>query len=460
MEMVSQTCNFTFKVKRCEPELIVPAKPTPHEVKKLSDIDNQKGLRKHTYAVWFYKKGSSPSMEGKDPVKVIREAIGKALVFYYPLAGRLKEDSNGKLMVDCNGKGILFIEADADIELEQLGHTILPPFPFLQEVLYAVPGTENVVDCPLWLIQVTRLRCGGFIVATRHNHTMVDAFGVAQFMNAVGKMARGEQWPSVLPVWHRELLNARNPPRVTHIHHEYQREINDAKLDIDLTNLSHVSFLFGPDQIKAIRKQLPPHLANSCSRFELITACIWKCRTLALNLDPEEVVQITCAFNGRGKGFALNLPVGYYGNAVDFLTAISKAGVLCKNPLGYALELLKKSRSDMNEEHIRSVTDFIVTKQPRGYKLKGNFIVSDLSKVGFPEVDFGWGCAEFAGHPGSFPVVAHYMHHSCDNGDGFIVPMCLPLLNMERFKQEVKKMIEGTTNAYETIQPVKIVSML
>ncbi|XP_015897313.3 alcohol acyl transferase 1 allele RGa-like [Ziziphus jujuba] len=460
MEMVSAVSNLTFKVKRYEPELIVPAKQTPHEVKKLSDIDNQKGLRKHSYAVWLYKKSSSPSMEGKDPVKVIREAIGKALVFYYPLAGRLKEDTDGKLMVDCDGKGMLFIEADADIKLEQLGDTIIPPFPFLQEVLDAIPGSESVIDSPLWLIQVTRLRCGGFIVATRLNHTMVDAFGVAQFMNAVGEMARGAQRPSVLPVWHRELLNARNPPRITHIHHEYQRNINDAKLDIDLTNLSHVSFLFGPDQIKAIRKQLPPQLANSCSRFELITACIWKCRTLALNLDPEEVVQVMCAFNGRGKRFALNLPVGYYGNAFVFLTAISKAGILCKNPLGYALELLKKSRSDMNEEYIRSVTDFIVTKQPDGYKLKGNFIVSDISKVGFAEVDFGWGCAEFAGHPGSFPVVAHYMHHSCDDGDGFIVPMCLSLLDMERFKQQVKKMIEGTTNTFETIKPVKIVSML
>ncbi|XP_015897314.3 methanol O-anthraniloyltransferase-like [Ziziphus jujuba] len=390
MEMVSPISNLTFKVKRCDPELIVPAKPTPHEVKKLSDVDNQKGLRLQTYAIWFYKKSDSPSMEGKDPVKVIKEALGRALVYYYPLAGRLKEDSNGKLMVDCNAQGVSFVEADADVKLEQLGHTIQPPFPFLQEVLYHIPGSDRTLDGPLWLVQVTRLRCGGFIVATRKNHMLVDAFGVAQFMNAVGEMARGAQHPSVMPVWHRELLDGRKPPRVTRIHHEYQQDINDAKLDIDLTNLVHLSFVFGPDQIKAIRKHLPPHLAT-CSRFELITACIWKCRTLALNLDPEEVVQVTCAINGRGKNFGLNLPSGYYGNVVFFLNAFSKAGVLCKNPLGYALELLKKARSEMSEEHIRSAIDFIATKQPPNYKIKGNFIVSDVTKVGFREVDFGWG---------------------------------------------------------------------
>ncbi|XP_015897302.3 alcohol acyl transferase 1 allele RGa-like [Ziziphus jujuba] len=460
METISPITNLTFKVKRCEPELIVPSKPTPHEVKKLSDVDNQKGLRVQIFAVWFFKKNDSPSMEGKDPVKVIREALGKALVYYYPLAGRLKEDSNGKLMVDCNAQGVCFIEADADVKLEQLGHTVIqPPFPYLQEVLYHVPGSDKVIDGPLWLIQVTRLRCGGFIVATRHNHTMVDAFGAGQFMNAVGEMARGAQHPSVLPVWHREILDAQKPPRVTRIHHEYQRDIDDAKLDIDMKNLAHLSFVFGPDQINAIRKHLPPHLAT-CSRFELITACIWKCRTLALNLDPKEVVQVTCAFNGRGKNFGLNLPLGYYGNAVFFLNAISMAGVLCKNPLGYALELLKKARSKMDEDHIRSVTNFIVTKNPPGYKIKRNFIISDLTKVGFAEVDLGWGCAEFAGNPGSYPMVTHYKHHKSNNVDyGIIVPICLPLLDMKRFKDELKKMIEGPITC-ETIQPAKILSML
>ncbi|RHN55135.1 putative 13-hydroxylupanine O-tigloyltransferase [Medicago truncatula] len=48
------------------------------------------------------------SMAWKDPVEVIRNAIAQALVFYYPLA-----DSGGKLMVDCNKEGVMFIEADA-----------------------------------------------------------------------------------------------------------------------------------------------------------------------------------------------------------------------------------------------------------------------------------------------------------------------------------------------------------
>lgn len=146
--------SLAFQVNRCEPDLIVPAKPTPHELKYLSDIDDQEALRIQVPFLWYYKSNSSSSTEGNDPVKVIREGLGKALVYYYPLAGRLKEGYNRKLIVDCNGEGVLFIEADADVTLAQLGDRIRPPCPFLDEVLYNVPGYDGIVGCPLLLIQV------------------------------------------------------------------------------------------------------------------------------------------------------------------------------------------------------------------------------------------------------------------------------------------------------------------
>lgn len=145
-----------FHVKRCKAELVVPTRPTLSELKYLSDIDDQDFLRFQVPLIWYYKNNPNlnPSMEGKDPVKVIREALGKALVYFYPLAGRLMEVSNRKLVVDCNGKGVLFIEADADISLDQLGDRIQPPCPFLNEVLYNVPESDGILCCPLLLIQV------------------------------------------------------------------------------------------------------------------------------------------------------------------------------------------------------------------------------------------------------------------------------------------------------------------
>jgi len=65
---------------------VAPAAPTPHELKRLSDFDDQ-----------------DESMGGKDPVQVIRDALAKALVPYYPFAGRLREHDGCKLAVDCEG---------------------------------------------------------------------------------------------------------------------------------------------------------------------------------------------------------------------------------------------------------------------------------------------------------------------------------------------------------------------
>lgn len=97
---IGSSIPLVFSVRRCKPELVPRIKPTPREHKLLSDIDDQPALRVQVPFIQFYKY--HPSMQRKDPTKVIREALANALVFYYPLAGRLKEGANGKFIVDCN----------------------------------------------------------------------------------------------------------------------------------------------------------------------------------------------------------------------------------------------------------------------------------------------------------------------------------------------------------------------
>lgn len=151
MALLQPTC-LVFTVRRQEPELIVPAKPTPHECKLLSDIDDQTGHRFHIRGLHIYRNNGC--MEGKDPVRVIREALAETLVFYYPFAGRLKEGAKGKLMVDCSGECVLFIEGDADVTLEELGDSLHPPVPCFKELLYQLPASIDLLNSPLLQIQV------------------------------------------------------------------------------------------------------------------------------------------------------------------------------------------------------------------------------------------------------------------------------------------------------------------
>ena len=146
--------SSVLQVKRLQPELITPAKPTPRETKFFSDIDDQESLRFQIPVIMCYKDNHSLN-ENRNPVKAIREALSKALVYYYPLAGRLREGPNRKLMVDCNGEGILFVEASADVTLEHLGDKILPPCLLLEEFLFNFPGSDGIIGYPLLLVHVS-----------------------------------------------------------------------------------------------------------------------------------------------------------------------------------------------------------------------------------------------------------------------------------------------------------------
>ncbi|KDP39569.1 hypothetical protein JCGZ_02589 [Jatropha curcas] len=340
-----------FKVQRCEPELITPPKPTPHEFKPLSDIDDQEGLRIQIPFIQIYRH--DPSMEGKDPVQVIRNAIAKALVFYYPFAGRLREGPNRKLIMECNGEGVLFIEADANVSLDQSGDALQPPFPFLDELLFDVPGSSGILHCPVILIQ---------------------------FLSAIAEMARGRQSPSIFPVWERHVLDARNPPHVTCIHREYDHIENGQGIPFPLDDIVHRSVFVSPSALSTLRSRyIPPHLPR-CTDVEILTACLWKCRTIALQPDAGQEMRIILVNNARKFNPPL-LPEGYYGNGFVLSTAVATAGEISKNPIGYGLELIRKAKMEFDIEYIKSVADLLVIKGRPHFAAEGTYLVSDLRHV-------------------------------------------------------------------------------
>ncbi|KAL8214430.1 hypothetical protein R6Q57_003879 [Mikania cordata] len=440
-----------FTVRRREPELIGPAKPTPRELKPLSDIDDQEGLRGHIPVINVYRNDSK--MKNKNPATVIREALAEVLVFYYPFAGRLKEGAGRKLMVDCSGEGVLFIEAEADITLMQFGDAPLPPFPCLEELLFDVPGSSGILDSPLLLIQVTRMLCGGFIFAIRLNHTISDAQGLVQFMTALGEIAQGATTPSTLPVWRRELFSARDPPRVTCIHHEYDQLTETDKDKIFASNnMTQKTFFFGSSEVSTLRRFVPPHL-KKCSTFDVIIASIWRCRTIALQLDPEDETRMICLVSARSKLKSF-VPTGYYGNSFAYPVAISTAGDICNKPLGHAIGLLRKTKESVTEEYMRSFIDLTVIKGRPLCTILRSYYVSDVTRAGFDGVDFGWGKPAYGGPAeGDTGFRSFYVPFNNRKGDsGIVINICLDSVVMERFVKELKKMLLEDKNDHHALK--------
>lgn len=146
--------NFTSC--RREPELVMPVRPTPRGIKYLSDIDNQRSFRFYATIVEFFRgQPTHDQLPWRDPVIAIRSALAEALVYFYPVAGRLRELSpDGRLVVECTAEGVVFVEADVEVNLMELGEPLLPPYPCVDELLCDLDDTKVVTGKPLVFFQV------------------------------------------------------------------------------------------------------------------------------------------------------------------------------------------------------------------------------------------------------------------------------------------------------------------
>ncbi|KAF8762666.1 hypothetical protein HU200_009194 [Digitaria exilis] len=439
---------LTFAVRRQDPELVGPAAPTPRETKRLSDIDGDDVLRVHVPSAFFYRGGRRG---GDDPVAVIRSALGEALVPYYPLAGRLREVDGRKLVVDCTGEGVLFVEADADVQLADLEAAtggVREPLPCMEQLLLDVQGSSGgILNCPLMIIQVTRLLCGGFVLALRMNHNMCDATGAGQFISAMAELARGLPSPTVAPAWSRELLDARNPPRPTLDNRTYDA-VPPAPPSGDSDMVTR-AFTFTRADIATIKQGLPPRLRDKqATTFEVVAAVIWRARTVAL--DPpagdDDMMRLVVVANVRSV-HELGIPAGYYGHACVFITAMATAGALRAGTLGDAVELVREAKAWLSAEYVRSTADLLVLRGWPNVSPTNLLVVSDCRHAGFHTVDLGWGLPVYGG-----PVHTHHpvpaLLSTVKNGDGedaLAVPLTLPRPAMDRFASEIEMLVRSAS---------------
>ncbi|KAI4976592.1 hypothetical protein ZWY2020_050199 [Hordeum vulgare] len=134
--------------------MVTPSEATPKHAVWLSNLDLLVA-RGHTPTVYTYRPCSDPAFFSPD---VLKAALSRALVPFYPLAGRLAQDDAGRPEISCSGEGVLFVTARADSTLDVLGD--FAPSDELRRTL--VPSADaSGLGGILAMFQLTSFECGG-----------------------------------------------------------------------------------------------------------------------------------------------------------------------------------------------------------------------------------------------------------------------------------------------------------
>ncbi|QCD77867.1 shikimate O-hydroxycinnamoyltransferase [Vigna unguiculata] len=327
--------------------LIKPSKPTPFSVLHLSSLDHIPDLNTlcHTLHVYRSKvddhdEPSCPNHQLLHPADVIKAALSKALFYYYPLAGRLVDHTDGKL--------------------------------------------------------VTNFPCGGFTIGMGLLHSVCDGVGAFQFFKAIMEFARGKTEPSVKPVWERDRLTGsitKNPLQI-----DFLDEASAAVSPFLPTKvLMHQCIKVDSESIRRLKMSLMKESGENenFTTFESLAAYVWrsKCRALKMSYDGKVKLIITV---GVRRHLQDPLPEGYYGNVVVDAYVVLTMRELNERPLYEIVKLIKESKKvSCNSDYVRNFMNTLETdleKELMNFNVEGSGALTTLTDwrhLDFENVDFG-----------------------------------------------------------------------
>ncbi|KAF9619819.1 hypothetical protein IFM89_009570 [Coptis chinensis] len=389
-----------------EPKIVKPYVETPKETLWTSNPDQL--FRAHMPSVYFYRPdGSSNFFDAS----VLRDALSKVLVPFYPVAGRLRKNkSSGRLEIECNGEGVLFFEAYTKFVLDDLGD--FEPGMELMQLIPRLSEGHDVFSSPLMLLQVTYFKCGGVSLGVAAQHTLLDGASGTHFINSWARTAQDLD-VQIPPLLDRTVLLARQPPTPCFPHVEHQPppsiESTNQKPECQSSPKCTVvaTFKISRHQINLLKAQCRDESNRiTFSTYEVLAGHIWRCASKARGLSYEQETTLTIVVDGRTR-LSPPLTFGYLGNAVFYLTAKATSGDIVSNPLIYAVQKVHETIVMADDKYLRSAIDYMELQSDLLSLVKGpqcfgspNLGFISWCRMPIHDADFGWGRPFYMG-PGS-----------------------------------------------------------
>ncbi|KAJ8505498.1 hypothetical protein OPV22_006384 [Ensete ventricosum] len=393
--------------------MVRPAEPTPRRQLWNSNLDLVVP-RFHTPSVYFYRPDGSADFFD---AAVMRDALARALVPFYPMAGRLGRDEDGRIEIYCNGQGVLFVEADTDASVDDFGD--FAPTMELKQLIPKVDYTDDISAFPLLVLQVTYFKCGGVSLGVGMQHHVADGFSGLHFINSWSDVARGVGI-AVQPFIDRTLLRARDPPTPSFPHVEYQpappmknappattsppinpvKAAGAAATAVSIFKLTRV-------QLNLLKSKAAP--GGAYSTYALLAAHVWRCVCVARDLPPDQPTKMYIATDGRQR-LRPKLPEGYFGNVIFTATPMALAGEVAAAAVGgpaQAAGRIQEALTRMDSEYLWSALDYLEMQPDLGALVRGahtfrcpNIGLTSWVRLPIHDADFGWGRPVFMGPGG------------------------------------------------------------
>ncbi|EPS64937.1 hypothetical protein M569_09840, partial [Genlisea aurea] len=407
-----------------------PAEPTPSGVMYLNASDQIKDIS-HTPTIYFYRKGDG------DAISRLRESLAKALVLFYPLAGRLAWAPQGGSRVEllCNAEGVAVLEAETEDTID--GMEDFTPTTAIEAFIPAMDYTAPIETIPLVAAQLTRFGCGGVSLGLGICHVMADGPSALHFVDVWAKVARGDGTIEP-PFLDRKVLDLpattkfdpsvlRPPPTLIGL--EDNQEQKKKPITVALLNLTKL-------QIQKLREKANLDLplprdsgGRGYTRFEALT-CLHFVADFRNKLQPP-------------------LPHNYFGNALIRVESQDKSGQLLSSSVGTAAKKIRESVEKVRDETVRAYLEFLKglpdvgrfrSLDTRGIP-KGDFygnpnlVIISWTALALYGADFGWGKEIHMG-PGSMGFDGKTFLIPSQSGDGSLnVVIWLQEEHMPAFKK-------------------------
>ncbi|XBJ05169.1 hypothetical protein VPH35_024002 [Triticum aestivum] len=378
--MYSYIANSGSVLRVVESCFVTPSGATPQKRLWLSALDLVLASRGHTPLVHFYSAGDvAAAGDGFFDVARVKESLAKALVPFYPLAGRLGMDSDGRFEIDCNGEGALFVVAHSDRTFDDFSDH--KPSPEIRR-LFCPPVQPSSV---ILALQVTFLLCGGVVLGTATHHAAADGPSIFHFIRTwAGYCRDGESAAVELPCHDRGLLRARSPAVIhpetipTFCSRLPQHEPSGA--------VATQVFTISKDQVHALKR-----LCGGASTFCAVSALVWQCACVARELHPKATTRINFPVDIRHR-LTPPLPARYFGNGMALHTTQTARSVNDNT-----VHRVRSATERLDDELLRSAVDYFEVAEKDGQtEQRGNLPETELrmnSWYHLPmyDADFGWG---------------------------------------------------------------------